>query len=130
MSGAGFERLAAWTPAWAESLWRASWQGGIALALAWAACRLFPRLDPRARCWLWRLAYLKLLVTFFWTTPVAVPALPPASFPAGVSDRLKTADWRSALAARDADLPNLQSPISNLQPSTPERAPPSTPLRL
>src|SRR5665213_586081 len=63
--------------AWAPSILRASLQGGLALAAAWAICAIAPRLPARARCWLWRAAYLKLLVAAFWTTPVDLPLLRP-----------------------------------------------------
>jgi beta-lactamase regulating signal transducer with metallopeptidase domain len=62
-----------------DSLLRACWQGGVALALVWAFCRVAPRMSPRLRCWLWRLAYLKLLVAFLWLPPILLPALPAAS---------------------------------------------------
>jgi beta-lactamase regulating signal transducer with metallopeptidase domain len=62
-----------------DSLLRASWQGGLALGLVWAVCRAAPRMSSRLRCWLWRLAYLKLLVAFLWLPPILLPALPAAS---------------------------------------------------
>lgn len=62
---------------WAEAIWLACWQGGIALALIWVIVRFLPKLSPSFHCWLWRMAYLKLLVALVWTTPVEVPMLPP-----------------------------------------------------
>ena len=62
--------------AWLASIWRACWQGGLALLVVWAVCRAGHRLPARAKCWLWRLAYVKLLVAFLWATPIAVPLLP------------------------------------------------------
>ena len=62
--------LNGWALAAASPFWRASWQGGAALALVWGACRLLPGLSPGVRCWLWRLAYLKLFVALAWATPV------------------------------------------------------------
>ena len=62
---------------WACAMWRASWQGALALGLVWAICRLAPRLPASLRCWLWRIAYLKLLLALFWTTPVELRILPP-----------------------------------------------------
>src|SRR4051794_23756575 len=58
---------------WAAAMTRACWQGSIALVLVWAASRLFPRLSPAARCWLWRLAFLKLLAALLWARPVDLP---------------------------------------------------------
>ena len=62
--------------AWLEALVRACWQGGLALGLVWVVCRLFPRISPRAKSWLWRLAYLKLLTAFLLPASIDVPLLP------------------------------------------------------
>jgi Zn-dependent protease with chaperone function len=60
---------------------RACWQGGLALLFAWGITRALPRLSPAGRCWLWRLAFLKLLVALAWATPVHLPLLPPTPTP-------------------------------------------------
>jgi beta-lactamase regulating signal transducer with metallopeptidase domain/biotin carboxyl carrier protein len=62
--------------AWLEALERAGCQGGLALALVWVVCRLFPRISPRAQSWLWRLAYLKLVTAFLLPASIDVPLLP------------------------------------------------------
>jgi beta-lactamase regulating signal transducer with metallopeptidase domain len=62
--------------AWLAALWRACWQGGLALLLVWAVCRVFHRLPARAKSWLWRLAYMKLLVAFLWAAPIDLPLFP------------------------------------------------------
>ena len=67
--------------AWAAAMLRACWQGGLALGAVWLACRLFPRTSPRVQCWLWRLAYVKLLLALFWSTPIDLPVLPAAVRP-------------------------------------------------
>src|SRR5207244_5495734 len=59
----------------AGHLWRACWQGGTVIALVWGACWSFPRWSPGVRCWLWRLAYLKLLAALLWVAPVELPLL-------------------------------------------------------
>jgi beta-lactamase regulating signal transducer with metallopeptidase domain/biopolymer transport protein ExbD len=74
------QRLNEFSPLWAGALWRATWQGGLTIAGAWVLCRLWPRIPARVRCWLWRLAFAKLLVCFFWATPINL-ALLPASKP-------------------------------------------------
>ena len=66
---------------WLAALWRASWQGGLTLLLVWAVCRVFHRLPARAKSWLWRLAYLKLLVALFFATPIDLPLLPARTAP-------------------------------------------------
>src|SRR5258706_2915890 len=60
---------------WAAAMVRASWQGGLALALAWALCRLLRDMPARLGSWLWRLAYLKLLVALAWNMPIDLPVL-------------------------------------------------------
>lgn len=91
-----------WGACWAAAMSRACWQGGGAIVLAWALCRLLPRLSGPHQCWLWRLAYLKPLVAFFWTAPLALPLLTaPAASP--------------ELSSGLADLPR-PSPASTLIP--------------
>jgi beta-lactamase regulating signal transducer with metallopeptidase domain/multidrug resistance efflux pump len=70
-----------------ESMIRASWQGGLAILFVWGICRLWPKLPAHLRAWLWRLAYLKLFMALFWTTPIDIPLLPaqPRSQPANAS---------------------------------------------
>lgn len=65
-----------WGEAWAASLWRASWQGAIAIGLVWAIARWSKLVSARVVCWLWRLACLKLLVALFWVQPMLLPVLP------------------------------------------------------
>ena len=45
-----------WTPAldgaaadWAQAVWRAGWQGSLAVVGAWGLCRLLSRLSPGER---------------------------------------------------------------------------------
>lgn len=79
MTGAWFDSLGQWDVLWASAMVRASWQGGVALVLVGAACRLWPQMPARVRCGLWRLAYLKLLLGLVWITQIDLPLLPPAS---------------------------------------------------
>jgi hypothetical protein len=85
---------------WASAMARACWQGGIALALAWAVCRAWPVLPPRARCWLWRLAYLKLLVALLWATPVDLPLLPAPPAPPAAAPMARLATEAGAAKQR------------------------------
>lgn len=70
--------LAPFAATWGAALWRASWQGGLAILAVWSLCRPVRRMPPAQQCWLWRLAYLKLLIALFWVSPVSLPLLPPA----------------------------------------------------
>ncbi len=67
-----------WSEAWSASLWRASWQGAIAIALVWVVVRWYTSLSPRVVCWAWRLVCLKLLSSLVWISPIEIPVLPPA----------------------------------------------------
>ena len=53
------------------ALWRASWQGAIGVAVIAVVCRVFPQLPATARCWMWRLALLKFVLTLLF--PIALP---------------------------------------------------------
>ncbi len=62
-----------------SSLWRASWQGALTLLFVWLLCRLLAgRLSADTHCWLWRLAYAKLLIGLLWGGAIFVPLLAPA----------------------------------------------------
>ncbi|WP_031370433.1 M56 family metallopeptidase [Lysobacter antibioticus] len=54
----------------------ASLQSLLLVAAVWALCRYLPRLSASARCWLWWLAALQLLVGLLWPTPLMLPLLP------------------------------------------------------
>jgi len=62
---------------WGAAMWQASWQGGVAILVAWGICRAFPRLPQPAQSWLWRLVFIKLLLGLVLVMPaVRVPVLP------------------------------------------------------
>src|SRR5438876_5333620 len=67
--------------AWAAAMIRASWQGGLVLALVWMFCRALPKLPAAWRCWLWRLAYLKIVLILAGVRPINLPWLPPEARP-------------------------------------------------
>jgi len=70
---------------WASAIWRASWQGGVAILVVYAICKALPKLSPPVRVWLWRLAFLKLLLSAVWSTPVQLPVLPPGTSTAALA---------------------------------------------
>ena len=72
----GMDSLNGFSSTWAEGMSRACWQGGLVILLIWALCRALTNMPPAAKCWLWRLAYLKLLVALVWATPIGLPLLP------------------------------------------------------
>jgi beta-lactamase regulating signal transducer with metallopeptidase domain len=60
---------------WAPALWRASWQGALAIILIWGLCALLPRIPPATRSWLWRGVYLKIVLALFLTSQLVLPIL-------------------------------------------------------
>jgi hypothetical protein len=46
------EQIDIWANVWSAAVWRACWQGAIAVALVWAVCLLWRKLSPRWQCWL------------------------------------------------------------------------------
>lgn len=98
------------------ALWRASWQGALFVAVVWATCRLAgPRLPAGARCWLWRLAYVKLLLALCFGGGLALPLLPRAA-PAVVAQ---------ASTPAAIDVPALTAAATPTEPAP--IAPPASP---
>ncbi len=65
-----------WNPAaivWSGLIIKASWEGGLALLIIWSVIMLWPSIHPTIQCWLWRLAYLKMIFTLLLTIPVRLP---------------------------------------------------------
>lgn len=60
---------------WAASLWTASWQGLLFVAIIWGVCAAFRSLPSSTKAWLWWLAALKLLVGLLWVG-IELPWLP------------------------------------------------------
>jgi beta-lactamase regulating signal transducer with metallopeptidase domain len=48
---------------WADSLIQALWHGSMVFGLVWAIQKIFPQIQPAFRCWLWRMVYLKFLIS-------------------------------------------------------------------
>ena len=67
-------RLETYSALWSGNVWRACWQGGAFILLAWLACRWLPTLSARVRHWFWLLACLKLVVGLLWAAPLSLPA--------------------------------------------------------
>jgi len=55
------------------ALGRASAIAVISFLVAWIICRAIPKLPPAIKCWIWRLAFVRVLISLF---PAAVVALP------------------------------------------------------
>jgi beta-lactamase regulating signal transducer with metallopeptidase domain/Tol biopolymer transport system component len=106
-----------WTEIWAASLWRATWQGTIALGLAWCIARS-KFLSPRIVCWIWRAACLKVLATLFWAQPVSLAVLPPQpSVGAAVPTEFAT-PAASGVMFEEPAAERIARPSSPSEPST------------
>ncbi len=60
----------------ATALWRACWQGALALLLVWGVCRRWPAIPAGVQGWLWRLAWGKLLIALLCAGAVPLALLP------------------------------------------------------
>ncbi|MCE5322651.1 M56 family metallopeptidase [bacterium] len=58
-----------------QHIWNGCLQGTVALLLAYGICRLLPKMQPNAMSWIWRLAYLKLMVAFIFVGSICLPVL-------------------------------------------------------
>lgn len=61
---------------WLAALFRASWQGAIAIGVVWCLCRGVRSIPPWARCWMWRLVLVKVLLVAVWPGTIDLPWLP------------------------------------------------------
>lgn len=89
-----------WSEAFAPLIWQATWQGGLALLVALLICRLVSTIPASLKCWLWRLAVLKLLIAALWMAPIHVPLLP-------------SSQWLAKLAAIDGPPASQADIVSN-----------------
>jgi beta-lactamase regulating signal transducer with metallopeptidase domain len=123
----------AWASVWAEVLWRASWQGGLALAVVWLIGLLLPKMPSGTRCWLWRIACLKLLLGCVWTPSLVLPLLPSPGASANTTPALETPSVRSIFPALLPPVPSPSSQVSIRNGgalSAPSSAPPRVPAAL
>jgi beta-lactamase regulating signal transducer with metallopeptidase domain len=100
--------LDAWATSWAAAMGRACWQGGLAIGAVWILCRVLPRLSGGFQSWLWRLVYLKLVISLLWGAPLALPLLTASRVEtAGTANnrgsRAEHRDWLKTASPRAAD---------------------------
>jgi beta-lactamase regulating signal transducer with metallopeptidase domain len=58
-----------------EFLVRATLEGGAALLVVFVICRVFMGIPARMKCWLWRLAWLRVILTIFSWKLIEAPLL-------------------------------------------------------
>jgi hypothetical protein len=61
---------------WSEAIWRASWQGGLAIVLVWILTKGWQTMPPLLRCWLWRFVFIKFALAFFCPIALELAWLP------------------------------------------------------
>jgi bla regulator protein blaR1 len=66
---------------WLPRLGHAAVEGGVAFGVAWLLCWAFAKAPANLKCWLWRLAYGKLLLALLLVSPIILPLLPSRSTP-------------------------------------------------
>jgi beta-lactamase regulating signal transducer with metallopeptidase domain len=104
-------RLNEFSPSWSVAMWRATWQGGLAIAVVWLLCLALPKTPARVRCWWWRLALAKLFISLVWATPIPIAVLRATATPQSVSPSLRTASISTQTALPPSiPVPPPQSP--------------------
>jgi beta-lactamase regulating signal transducer with metallopeptidase domain/protocatechuate 3,4-dioxygenase beta subunit len=105
------ETLNAISASWWPLLWKSSWQGGLALLFVFALWRA----PAQLRCWLWRLAFLKLLIVGVWAAPVELPWLSARSVNPATQAAIPSAASRE-LNSPPSEVPALRE--STARPAT------------
>ncbi len=59
-----------------EILIRASWYAFFVFPVAWLLCHMLRQVPRKIHCWIWRVAYFKIIVGAIWIAPVMLPILP------------------------------------------------------
>lgn len=76
MNREALAQIGEWADLWAPAIWRATWQGGLFVAVVWIACRVFRRIPANVRYWMWWVACLQLAIRVAFVAPIALPILP------------------------------------------------------
>lgn len=85
-------------------------------ALVWALCRWLPRLGANARCWLWWLVSLQLVIGLCWPSPLRL-ALLPAAQPAPIVAMAPPVTLHATIAPTAA-LPLPEVSVDTTAPAT------------
>lgn len=73
--------LNGWQALWWDAMIRVCLSGTLALCIAFLLSRLFTQMQAGVRCWIWRLAFLKLFLAFLCAISISVPILPKNATP-------------------------------------------------
>lgn len=113
---------------WAAGLGRACWQGGCALLIVWLLCRGFSSMSPALRAWLWRLAYLKLVLALLPT--LSIPILPPQSGAQPTVSAVASSSENTPPSDSQAGAPPVESAAVAPPPAAPSMPASSPSVRL
>jgi len=102
---------------WMRIIGKASAEGALALLIAWLLCALLPGVTGNVRCWVWRLAFLKLVVALLLWQPIEIPLFKPKPEPAaagtaGAQFRQPATRALPALASREPSRRSTAVPLS------------------
>ncbi len=89
---------------WSASIWRASLEGAVVIAIVMVTARWCTFISPRIIHWIWRLACLKVLISFLSIQPIAIALLPPPPI---------------AAATMEIDTPSLPPKAISTEPDSP-----------
>lgn len=95
-----------------SNLWRATWQGGIFVAIAWILCRLLVRVPQATKNWIWWIACGQVLVRLVCAASLPLAVLPAKvdSFPVEASSPIMMQPQAVAVPPiANAALPNKSS---------------------
>jgi beta-lactamase regulating signal transducer with metallopeptidase domain len=99
---------------WSEAIWRASWQGGLAIMLVWTLTKAWQSMPPLLRCWLWRFVFIKFAVAFFCSTPIELAWLPANASP--IAGQLDADSLATTSITHSSDTVSPDSRVADLEP--------------
>ncbi len=108
-----------WADPWLHAMTRSAIEGGIALLLVWSLCFALPRMPAGIKCWLWRLAYLKLVLSLVWVSPLELRWLsPPKIQPLQEPVRTAVVVHRAVVPPMSLEIhPVMPTPIADQPPA-------------
>lgn len=65
-----------WAATLMPAFFRATWQGGLFIAIVWVTCRIFRTLPTASRNWLWWIVSVQMLIRLVAVATIPLPVLP------------------------------------------------------
>lgn len=106
---------------WADQAVSVCWQTALLAGLVWLVTRVFRKLTPATRTWLWWMVMLKAVVGFVVLTPIALPLLPSTESPfAAINDRMDLlAPVVTGVASPEGETGGVATPSPRLNEEVP-----------